>query len=74
MAAGHLRVWIDDWQAEQVGEAMHLEARDEGLGLDLTLTPLKPPALHGEGGLSRKAELSVLSCLCRRNRVEVFFD
>ncbi|MCX5888989.1 MAG: carotenoid 1,2-hydratase [Deltaproteobacteria bacterium] len=54
-AAGHLRVWIDDWQAEQVGEAMHLQARNEGLGLDLTLTPLKPPALHGEGGFSRKA-------------------
>jgi predicted secreted hydrolase len=57
-AAGHLRVWIDDWQAEQVGEAMHLQAQDEGLGLDLTLTPLKPPALHGEGGFSRKSAKS----------------
>ena len=57
-ATGYLRVWIDDWQAEQVGEAMHLQARDEGLGLDLTLTPLKPPALHGEGGFSRKAAKS----------------
>ncbi len=57
-AAGHLRVWIDDWQAEQVEEAMRLQARDEGLGLDLILTPLKPPALHGEGGFSRKAAQS----------------
>ena len=52
---GRLKVWIDDWQAEQVGEVFHLQARDEGLGLDLTLTPAKPPALHGEGGFSRKA-------------------
>ena len=58
LSAGRLRVWLDDWQAEQVGEAMHLQARDEGLGLDLTLTPLKPPALHGEDGLSRKAAQS----------------
>ncbi len=54
-AAGHLRIWLDDWQAEQVGEALHLQAQDEGLGLELTLTPLKPPALHGEDGLSRKS-------------------
>ena len=55
---GRLKVWIDDWQAEQVGDALQLRARDQGLGLDLTLTPLKPPALHGEGGFSRKAAKS----------------
>ncbi|MCL4503072.1 MAG: carotenoid 1,2-hydratase [Deltaproteobacteria bacterium] len=55
---GHLRVWIDDWQAEQAGQAMHLQAKDEGLALDLLLTPLKPPALHGEDGFSRKAAAS----------------
>jgi predicted secreted hydrolase len=37
------------------GEAHHLQAGDEGLGLDLVLTPLKPPVLHGEGGFSPKA-------------------
>ncbi len=52
---GRLRVWIGDWQAEQVGEVFHLRAQDAGLGLDLALTPTKPPALHGEGGFSRKA-------------------
>jgi len=52
---GRLKVWIDDWQADQVGEVFHLRARQEGLGLDLALTPAKPPALHGDGGFSRKA-------------------
>jgi predicted secreted hydrolase len=41
-----------------VGEAFHLQARDEDLGLDLSLSPLKPPALHGDGGFSRKAAKS----------------
>lgn len=52
---GRLKVWINDWQAEQVGQAIRLRARDEALGLDLSLMPLKPPALHGDGGFSRKA-------------------
>ncbi len=54
-ATGRLKIWIDDWQAEQVGPVFRLQAQEEGLGLDLTLTPLKPPALHGETGFSRKA-------------------
>jgi predicted secreted hydrolase len=53
--AGRLKVWIDDWQAELVDGIHHLRAKDEGLALDLDLTPQKPPALHGEGGFSRKA-------------------
>ena len=57
-AAGTLKVWIDDWQAELQGEDFHLLAKDEGLGLDLVLKPMKPPALHGEGGYSRKSEKS----------------
>jgi len=54
--AGAMRVWIDDWHTELMGDEFHLKAQAEGLGLDLTLTPLKPPALHGEGGYSRKSE------------------
>jgi predicted secreted hydrolase len=54
-AAGAMRVWIDDWQAELIGEEFHLQAQDSGLGLDLILKPIKPPALHGEGGYSRKS-------------------
>jgi predicted secreted hydrolase len=52
---GRLKVWIDDWQAEQTGSSHHLQARDQGMILDLVLTPAKPPVLHGEGGFSRKA-------------------
>jgi predicted secreted hydrolase len=52
---GRLKVWLDSWQAEMEGETHHLQARDGGLGLDLVLTPTKPPVLHGEGGFSRKA-------------------
>jgi predicted secreted hydrolase len=54
-AAGRLQVWIGDWQAEQAGDSFQLKAQEEGLGLDLTLIPRKPPAMHGEGGFSRKA-------------------
>ena len=57
-AAGAMKVWIDAWQAELQGEDFHLVAKAEGIGLDLVLKPLKPPALHGQGGYSRKSEQS----------------
>ena len=57
-AAGAMKVWIDDWRAELQGEEFHLLAQDRGLGLDLVLKPLKPPALHGQGGYSRKSGTS----------------
>jgi predicted secreted hydrolase len=50
-----LKVWVGDWQAEVQGEAHRLQAATDDLALDLTLTPLKPPVLHGDGGYSRKA-------------------
>ena len=53
-----MKVWIDDWRAELQGEEFHLSAKDGGLGLDLVLKPLKPPALHGQGGYSRKSGTS----------------
>ena len=52
---GAMKVWIDDWQAELQGDEFHLKALDRGVGLDLVLTPVKPPVLHGEGGYSRKS-------------------
>jgi predicted secreted hydrolase len=52
---GQLKVWIGDWQVEAKGEEHHLQAQKDGIGLDLTLAPLKPPVLHGDGGYSRKA-------------------
>jgi len=53
--AGRLKVWVDSWDAEQRGDAVVLKAKAEDLGLELTLQPVKPPVLHGEGGFSRKA-------------------
>ena len=53
--AGAGRVWIDSWQAELKGNDFHLKAKDQGVALDLILTPKKAPALHGDGGFSRKA-------------------
>lgn len=50
-----LKVWIDDWLLESRGEEHHLRAAKEGIGLDLVLSPLKPPVLHGEKGYSRKS-------------------
>jgi predicted secreted hydrolase len=56
--AGTMKVWIDDWRAELKGDEFHLLAQDGGLGLDLALKPLKPPALHGQEGYSRKSATS----------------
>jgi predicted secreted hydrolase len=56
--SGGLKVWIDSWQAETAGDRHLLKARDDGLALALELTPLKPPALHGEEGFSRKSARS----------------
>jgi predicted secreted hydrolase len=57
---GNMKVWIDGWQAAWTGGDFYLKARDKGLSLDLTLHPVKPVALHGEGGYSRKSEAADL--------------
>jgi predicted secreted hydrolase len=54
-AVGGLKVWVGGWQAQMEGEAQHLQAETPELGLDLYLTPEKPPVAHGDGGYSRKA-------------------
>jgi predicted secreted hydrolase len=53
---GKLQVWIDRWIAEatQDSEQHHLQADTGQFALDLTLSPLKPPVIHGERGVSRK--------------------
>jgi predicted secreted hydrolase len=53
---GSLQVWIDRWIAEATAdsEQHHLRADTGQFGLDLTLSPLKPPVIHGEQGVSRK--------------------
>lgn len=55
--AGHLRVWIDRWVAEASSpprEHHRLLAAADEFSLDLTVTPEKPPVVHGERGVSRK--------------------
>jgi predicted secreted hydrolase len=52
------RVWVGDWIAEgrtPAGPPIRLRAGEGDLRIDLTLTSLKPPVLHGERGLSRKS-------------------
>ena len=50
----HLDVFNEDWSASDQKGTQKLRARTrEGL-LALTLSPAKPPVLHGEAGLSRK--------------------
>ncbi|HEY4229593.1 MAG TPA: lipocalin-like domain-containing protein [Thermoanaerobaculia bacterium] len=64
-SASHLDAFNEDWFAREVeqrraspfaGKQVLLHARGpSGMGeLSLTLTPEKPPVLHGENGISRK--------------------
>jgi predicted secreted hydrolase len=49
-------VWNEDWLAERLGTMHHLVGDMPGYKLNLIVTPLKPPVLHGAGqdGLSQK--------------------
>ncbi len=58
------RVWIDDWEAKLLSDAIRhrLVASEGGTGpaghgLALTFVPTKPPAIHGQEGVSRKGLL-----------------
>lgn len=53
-AADRLMLRVGKWKAEQEGDVITLKAEADTHGLDLTLTPQKPLALHGEHGYSRK--------------------
>lgn len=58
--ADPLRVWLEDWTLAQVAPAgasafpLRLAASEDGYGVDLTLTPAKPPVYQGQNGLSQK--------------------
>jgi predicted secreted hydrolase len=47
-------VWNGDWKAWLVDESHRLRANDDDVDIDLALVPTKPPALHGNQGLSQK--------------------
>jgi len=50
-------VWIEDWNiTESVSGVYRLQAKQEEIGLDLTLTDEMGVVLHGENGYSRKGE------------------
>jgi predicted secreted hydrolase len=53
------RIWIENWSVEGGGPAMRnhlLKAGDRDLGIELILTPEKNPVIHGQKGISQKAE------------------
>ncbi len=55
-APDRLFVRVKDWQAEQSEAQIHLKARKDGYAVDLVLDALKPVALHGLSGFSRKGD------------------
>jgi predicted secreted hydrolase len=53
------RIWIENWSIEGKGPAMQnysLKAGDKNFGIELMLTPEKNPVIHGQNGISQKAE------------------
>jgi len=49
-------VWNEDWKVEGDASRHAIRVSDRGAELRLELQSLKPPALHGQNGLSQKAE------------------
>jgi predicted secreted hydrolase len=50
------RIWNGNWQIQWRGNDQELKAVDERFQLHLTLHPEKLPVIHGENGVSQKAE------------------
>jgi predicted secreted hydrolase len=55
-AVDRFLVWNEDWRLEGRGDSQLIEVKDKDVTLKLRLTPAKPPVLHGNRGLSQKAE------------------
>lgn len=53
-ASEKLEVFNEDWTAREEKGAHRLRVRTAIGELTLTLQPMKPPVLHGEGGISKK--------------------
>jgi len=49
-------VWNENWKVEGDAKDHSIAVNDRGTRLRLSLQSLKPPVLHGENGLSQKAE------------------
>ena len=50
------RIWNGNWKIQWQGGDQELNAIDERFQLHFTLHPEKPPVIHGENGVSQKAE------------------
>ena len=55
-AADRYYVWNEDWKVEGDANNHRIQVSDRQSRLNLRLTSIKPPALHGQNGLSQKAE------------------
>jgi predicted secreted hydrolase len=56
-ATGHLEVFNEGWRAETSSDgSWHLRAAADGDAIDLKLRAVKPPVVHGENGVSVKAQ------------------
>ena len=49
-------VWVEDWQVNLQGNQHILRAGKEDMSIDLALAPIKSAVIHGENGVSQKAE------------------
>jgi predicted secreted hydrolase len=53
---GERLAWIETWTLRMGADGVfHLKAETKDAAVDLQLTSAKPPAIHGEGGVSAKA-------------------
>ncbi|MGA1842861.1 MAG: lipocalin-like domain-containing protein [bacterium] len=50
-----LLVWNEGWRLEGSRDTQHLQAGKGAFGINLSLTPTKPPAIHGKGGVIIRA-------------------
>ncbi|MBX9696423.1 MAG: hypothetical protein K2Z81_28810, partial [Cyanobacteria bacterium] len=53
---GVVHVWEDDWDLKIDEKNHRLVAEAPMYGINLQLVPLKPPAIHGERGMIKKAD------------------
>jgi predicted secreted hydrolase len=56
VSAKDVRIWNGNWQIVWNGDAQDLRAVDSQFELRLALRTEKPPVIHGENGVSQKAE------------------
>jgi predicted secreted hydrolase len=50
------RIWNGNWETHWTGTGQELQAITSKMQLQLTLHPEKPPVIHGENGVSQKAQ------------------